>query len=65
MTLLLGAVVVVILVVIAEIAVGVHGHLPPGGYALVGVIAAIALVGVAKAAAALGLQRPPSDTGDR
>jgi hypothetical protein len=36
---------------------GVQRPLPPGGYVIFGVVAALVLVGLAKALAALGLQR--------
>ena len=58
MTLFVGALVVAIVVAAAQVALTVHGHLPPGGYALLGVLAGIGLVVVAKTLAVLGLQQP-------
>ena len=53
-----AALLVAIVVGIAGAVADVHGHLPPGGYALVGVVAGLALVGAAKLIARAGLQRP-------
>ncbi|MBM4441423.1 MAG: hypothetical protein FJ027_13480, partial [Candidatus Rokubacteria bacterium] len=53
-----AALLVAVVVGIAGAVVDVHGHLPPGGYAVVGVLAGLALVAAAKLVARAGLQRP-------
>lgn len=58
MTLALAAIVLAVVVALAGVVAGVHGHLPPGGYAVVGLLGGLALVGAAKLLAGVGLQRP-------
>jgi hypothetical protein len=60
----LASVVVAIVMAVAGLLAGVRGHLPPGGYVLVGVLAGIGLVLATKVLAALGLQRPAPGSRD-
>ena len=57
MRLLIAALITALVTVIAQIVTAVHGHLPPGGFTVLGLLAGIALVGAAKVLAALGVQR--------
>ena len=58
MRLIVAALVIALVTAIAQIVAAVHGHLPPGGFTVLGLLAGIALVGSAKALSALGIQRP-------
>jgi hypothetical protein len=58
MRLMIAALVTALVTAIAQIITGVHGHLPPGGFAVLGLLAGMALVGAGKVLSALGLQRP-------
>jgi hypothetical protein len=64
MRLLIAALATAAVTTITQIATAVHGHLPPGGFTVLGVLAGLALVVAAKALAALGLQRPRSRNQD-
>jgi hypothetical protein len=62
------AVVVLVALGVVVAAIGlwlrVELHLPPGGYVVFGVAAALVLVALAKILAALGLQRPAAPDRD-
>ena len=60
MRLVIAALVTALVTAIAQIVTAVHGHLPPGGFTVLGLLAGLALVGAAKALSALDLQRPLS-----